>query len=369
MVSRTVDLAGAAHLVLADRGVVRHLDPAEAMFAAMLTGWDRQQASRLLATSTRKQRTDAVRRFARFVGSYPWQWTPADVEEWTAELHGGRAHSTIRGYQNELALFCSFITDARYGWADRCEQEFGTHPVQIFHEWNTARHTSDNESRPEVRPFTRGELQEFFDFADEQVDQARRLNRKGWLAAFRDATLFKVAYAWGLRRREVAMLDVIDFTRNAAAPKFGRYGACNVRYGKAVKGSPPRRRSVLTTMAWAVDVLTEYVEDIRGLYAPGKRAALWPTERGGRISVASINIRFADYRRAAGLPSELHPHCLRHAYITHLIEDGFDPFFVQQQVGHAWGSTTALYTGVSSDFKNTMLCRALGPALEKEGHG
>jgi integrase/recombinase XerC len=39
--------------------------------------------------STRKQRADAVRRFARFVGSYPWQWTPADVEEWTAELRGG----------------------------------------------------------------------------------------------------------------------------------------------------------------------------------------------------------------------------------------------------------------------------------------
>lgn len=33
-----------------------------------------------------------------------------------------------------------------------------------------------------------------------------------------------------------------------------------------------------------------------------------------------------------------------HSYVTHLIEDGFDPLFVQQQVGHRWGSTTALYT-------------------------
>ena len=43
-----------------------------------------QQISRLLAASTRKQRVEAVRRFTRFVGSYPRQWTPAGVEEWTA---------------------------------------------------------------------------------------------------------------------------------------------------------------------------------------------------------------------------------------------------------------------------------------------
>jgi len=36
-------------------------------------------------------------------------------------------------------------------------------------------------------------------------------------------------------------------------------------------------------------------------------------------------------------------HSLRHSYITHLIEDGYDPLFVQQ-VGHCYASTTALYT-------------------------
>ena len=93
--------------------------------------------------------------------------------------------------------------------------------------------------------------------------------------------------------------------------------------------------------------------------AIARRPALWPTERQGRVSPTYLNIRFQEYRQAAGLPEELHPHCLRHAYVTHLIEDGFDPLFVQQQVGHAWGSTTALYTGVSSDYKNQALARAL----------
>jgi len=60
--------------------------------------------------------------------------------------------------------------------------------------------------------------------------------RKGALAAYRDATLFKVIYGWGLRRTETSKLDVVDFGRNPAAPEFGRYGMLNVRYGKAKKG-------------------------------------------------------------------------------------------------------------------------------------
>ena len=48
--------------------------------------------------------------------------------------------------------------------------------------------------------------------------------RKGALAAYRDATLFKVIYGWGLRRTETAKLDLTDWGRNPAAAEFGRFG-------------------------------------------------------------------------------------------------------------------------------------------------
>ena len=51
-----------------------------------------------------------------------------------------------------------------------------------------------------------------------------------------------------------------------------------------------------------------------------------------------------------GLPEELGLHCLRHSYITHLIEAGYDPLFVQTQAGHST-PRPALYTSVSADFK------------------
>jgi integrase/recombinase XerC len=110
MPARQVEIAGAAHTVL-DRRSVRHLDPHEGLFAAMLEGWDRQQASRLLASGTRSQRADVVRRFVAFTGAWPWQWSPSDVEDWSAQLRSEpkpRAHSTIRGYHNTVALFLAW---------------------------------------------------------------------------------------------------------------------------------------------------------------------------------------------------------------------------------------------------------------------
>ena len=95
------------------------------------------------------------------------------------------------------------------------------------------------------------------------MERAASSRRKGWLAAFRDATLFKVVYGWGLRRRETAMLDVTDFAANPAAPGLGGLGVCHVRYGKAMRGSPPRRRPVATVMPWTAEALARYIEEVR----------------------------------------------------------------------------------------------------------
>ena len=53
-------------------------------------------------------------------------------------------------------------------------------------------------------------------------------------------------------------------------------------------------------------------------------------------------------------------------HVTHQIEDGADPVFVQRQAGHRYQSTTAIYSGVSGDFMNTMMRRALDRAFAAE---
>lgn len=367
---RRVDLAGAAHLEVVSG--VAQLRPEDAMVEAMLRGWAAQQAARGLREDTITARERLVRQFVEFTNEYPWGWTAAHVDEWSSSLIGERhlAHSTIRSYQCDLRLFTEFVTDnARYGWASACEQEFGpgVHPVPIVHEWNSIAHLNAYEGNPEARAFTREEVQRFIDYADDQVERAVRAKRKGALTAYRDATLFKVIYGWGLRRTEAARLDIADWGRNPAAPQFGRFGTLHVRYGKAKRGQPPRRRNVASVMAWAVEAVEDYVDNIRSRFGCEDHPALWVTERGGRIKPPEINARFEAYRDALKLPKALTPHSFRHSYVSHLTENGVDRRFIQVQVGHECDSSTAIYTHVSDDFMNTMLSAALSPAFDPPG--
>jgi len=312
-VAQQAKLDGAAHLELVHG--VGLLHPEDGVLEAMLRGWRAQQTARGLRTRTIDGREQVLRRFVAFTNDYPWHWQPAHVDEWMTELASQRrlSLSALRSYQGALRQFGGYLTDARYGWLAECQQRFGTYPVQVCHEHNTIAHRSEYEGRPGNRPLTREELQRLFDYADAQVERAVRAKRKGALAAYRDATVFKVIYAWGLRRREAAMLDLVGFHRNPAAPGFGAYGMLSVRYGKAVRGQPPRRRDVATVMGWAVEAVDDYVRNVRPRFGLPDHPALWVTERGGRIRPAEINARFEQHRAALKLPAELGPHCLRHS--------------------------------------------------------
>jgi site-specific recombinase XerD len=355
---------GAAGLQLAGGAVL--LRPDEQVFAAMLEGWRAQQLARNLAFGTIAGREAAVRAFARHADAFPWAWGAQLFDEWLGDLRAvhGLRRSTIRNYALAVAAFCRYVTDPAYGWAGQCQARFGTHPVQVCHEWNTAIHVQQAEGDPVKRAFTVTELQAFFDYADAQVARSRGGGRKGWLAVFRDATMFKAAYGFGLRRTETVMLDVADLGVNPHAAEFGGYGLCQVRYGKGGKGSPPKRRSVLTVWPWLPGVLAQWIDEARPLMAEAASSpALWPSERGPRVGVSILNKRFGDYRDALGLAGGLDFHSLRRSYVTHLLEDGWDALFVQHQVGHEHASTTAIYSCVSSDFRTRTLRTALDATI------
>ena len=111
-----------------------------ALFEAMLEGWRRQQEARRLTGPLIEGWIRPVRRFAGFTGAWPWQSTPAQVEDWMTS--GGWAHSRVRSHEGTLAVFLSYACDPWYGWVAECEQQVGAQPVQVCHEGNTAVHAT-----------------------------------------------------------------------------------------------------------------------------------------------------------------------------------------------------------------------------------
>lgn len=350
--------------------LVGEATPERAVFDAMIEGWRAQRLSRNLSFVTVDSGARVVRQFQEQAGTYPWQWSAADLERWVTALRERRslARSTVRAYGLAVAAFLTYATDPAYGWDVLCLARFGSHPVQVCGPANLAAHSFDQEARPGRRPLTKAECQALFDAADERAEAVKRQGAKGWAPAFRDATMLKAAYAWGLRRRELLMLERCDFGPNPKAPEFGAFGVCHVRFGKSANGSPPRRRGVLTVMVWSAEVMAEWASEVLSCWRPGS-AGLWPSERHQRLSEDRFNATFAACAADAGLPKGLSPHSLRHSYVSHLIEDGFDPLFVQQQVGHRHSSTTAIYTSVSSDYRTRTLRAALDKMVSSAGEG
>lgn len=352
MVSGTLLVGGAS-------SALRLVEPTaasreELVLDGMVTGWSLTQCAAGIGQATIDARVRTVKALIGDCGRYPWQWSPMDADAYFARLRRAeKAGSTLRGYQSHLSLFCQYAGDPAYPWRAMCEAEFGSAPVQVVNSWNKITHTGGSEREPK-RAFTKAELQEVFACADAHVARARRLGRKGWVSAFRDAAALKLAYAYGLRCTETRMLDVADFYPNPHAPAMGQVGVCRARFGKPERAGIYKPRTVVAVFDWTLPTWQEWVHEIRPYLAKGLPRAIadtmWPTERRTRIGRTTLIKRMGRIRREIGLPSSLDFHSLRRAYATHLTEDGIEHLFIQTQVGHKHASTTSDYIFVSGDY-------------------
>ena len=172
--------------------------------------------------------------------------------------------------------------------------------------WNSPRHTADDAVSPSRRSLTLDEMEALLNAADDIVDEEYAAGTKGWLPALRDSVAIKVGYAYGLRRRELTMLEYVDFGPNPHIPGYGNFGAVQVRWAKGTKGSGPRRRTVLTVpqFEWVVELLKDWLSPSgRALFATADRStALWPSERSGSVVVRTLDRSFKRARERAGPP-------------------------------------------------------------------
>jgi integrase/recombinase XerD len=146
----------------------------------------------------------------------------------------------------------------------------------------------------------------------------------------RDRALLELAYASGLRVSELCALprSRVDLTERVVT----------------VTGKGNKQR-VVPFGASAARALRVWLERGRPRLAPHARHdTLFVNARGRALSRMGFWKILRGIARAAGLATRVHPHALRHSFATHLLEGGADLRVVQELLGHASVSTTAIYT-------------------------
>jgi len=148
----------------------------------------------------------------------------------------------------------------------------------------------------------------------------------------RDVALLELLYGAGLRVSECCGLDVesVDL-RKATITVLG-------------KGSKVRR---LPLGAPACDAVTAYLAHARSALMHESTPAMFVNARGHRMTPRDVRRVLARHPLSDG--RTLHPHSLRHAYATHLLEGGADLRAVQELLGHSDVGTTQVYTHVTRD--------------------
>ena len=154
-------------------------------------------------------------------------------------------------------------------------------------------------------------------------------NRFGRTFAERDLALFEVLYGCGLRVSEAVGLNLEDFDF------AGRW--------LRVRGKGRKERQV-PYGSRAAEAIEKYLPKRRP--APGETAFFLNT-RGARLGDRGAREIVKFYARLIAGDSSIHPHTLRHAYATHLLQDGADLRAIQELLGHARLSTTQRYTQLS----------------------
>ena len=139
--------------------------------------------------------------------------------------------------------------------------------------------------------------------------------------ALRNRALVELVYSAGLRSREAVDLDLadVDFEQELVH----------------VRGKGGKER-VVPLGEEAQHWVGRYLHEARPELTRGAANALFLSARGRRLDTSTL-------RRLCP-----HPHRLRHAFATHLIEGGADLRTIQELLGHSSLSTTQIYSHVDA---------------------
>jgi integrase/recombinase XerC len=156
------------------------------------------------------------------------------------------------------------------------------------------------------------------------------------VAAFpeRDRMMLELLYGCGIRNSELIGINLEDIRMSDEAI--------------LIRGKGKKQRYVLFGNAVTV-ALKVYLPVRLQVLSERKKSssALLINRRGGRLTTRSVGRIIKKIAVAKGLSPDVHPHTLRHAFGTHMLEEGADLRAIQEMLGHERLSTTQRYTQLS----------------------
>lgn len=149
----------------------------------------------------------------------------------------------------------------------------------------------------------------------------------------RDRTMLEVLYATGLRVTELINLKQSEINLNQGVARIVGKGG---------------RERLIPLGEEAQNWLRDFIVGPRDeILLERQTDYLFPTRRGDRMTRQAFWHIIKRYSKQAGISSKMSPHTLRHAFATHLLNNGADLRVVQMLLGHSDLSTTQIYTHVA----------------------
>jgi integrase/recombinase XerD len=161
------------------------------------------------------------------------------------------------------------------------------------------------------------------------LDSPDLTNHRG----IRDKAMLEVMYASGLRVSELLALkrEEVNFTR----------GIVKIRG----KGNKDR---LIPIGDFALESLAFYMNQVRFHYEIKESRVIFLNRDGNPLTRQYFFKMIKAYAVEAGIEQNISPHSLRHAFATHLLENGAELRAVQAMLGHTNIATTEIYTHVST---------------------
>ena len=156
----------------------------------------------------------------------------------------------------------------------------------------------------------------------------------------RDKTMLELMYATGLRVSELVNLKYSSFDFERSVIK--------------VRGKGSKERIIPfgdSALSW----LKQYIDFRRQNNLSMNSKYFFISQKLSQVTRQSFWQRVEHYQKIASIPYKISPHTLRHAFATHLLNNGADLRSVQMLLGHSDLSTTQIYTHIAKQRLSEMI--------------